>query len=272
MNPQREDQPLRVASVGRPVAVDRKAGMLRGYVVAQLGPFKSPGRGEFDVQSLEILRDLGNAQRQGVKSRFSHPTECDDGLGKFLGRARNFELSETITRDGKTVPAVRADLHFDATALDTPVGGGKPLGEYVLDLAESDPDALSSSVVIRSKREYRLNSDGTRVKDPATGEDLPPLWRPFSLWATDVVDTGDAVDGILSGLPNGIIWKGAELLDSTFPDLTREELSARLEEWLQRYLSHRFGPLEEPEPAGVSIDLLRRRQRLRELETSCAPQ
>ena len=39
---------LRAGISGKPVAIDRTARVLRGYVVAQKGPFKSEGRGEFD--------------------------------------------------------------------------------------------------------------------------------------------------------------------------------------------------------------------------------
>ncbi len=281
----RDTELLRISSTARPVGVDRKNNILLGYVVAQEGPFKSQGRGEFDSASLQMLLDLAAGQKQGVKSRFTHPTECNDGLGKYLGRSRNWYLGEAINALGVKVQAVRADLHFDKTALDTPPDGGKPLGLYVMDLAESDPDALSSSVVIRTKMELRLNPDGTKKKDDK-GEDLPPLWRPYKLWATDVVDTGDAVDGLLSadGLPNAVLWKGAEMLNGMFEGLSRGELSQRLRGWLDRYLDERFGPDEAgesvsikpviipPDPtlqaAGPDLDMLHRRQRIRELEAS----
>lgn len=271
----RDAELLRVGSTSRPIEVDRKANVLRGMVVAQLGPFKSQGRGEFDQQSLDLILQLGSESKLGLKSRFSHPTECNDGLGRYLGRVRNPFMSEATTRDGKKVPAVRGDLHFDATALDTPPDGGKPLGIYVMDLAESDPEAISSSLVLRVKKEFRLNPDKTAMKD-ANGEELPPLWRPYKLWAADVVDTGDAVDGLLSAndLPNAALWKGAELLNGMFEGLTREELADRLHGWLGRYLDERFGPVElAPTPAQrpaestqpeLSNLVLRQRQRERE--------
>ena len=33
------------------VGVDREKGVIRGYVLAQAGPFKSKGRGEFDERA-----------------------------------------------------------------------------------------------------------------------------------------------------------------------------------------------------------------------------
>lgn len=250
---------LRAGAAGRPVGVDRARGVLLGYVVAQLGPFKSRGRGEFDEAALHEIARLGNATK--MRARFSHPTECDDGLGKYLGRPQNFAVGTAVNADGVTVPAVRADLHFDPTALDTPPGGGKPLGRYVMDLAESDPDALSSSLVLRATKEYRRKPDGTLDTD-ADGTELPPLWRPQRLTASDIVDTGDAVDGLLSaGLPNDHLWRGAELLDGLFAGLGRGDVEGRLRGFLDRYLAHRFGGDAggDPAPAGRT-----RRQKVRE--------
>jgi hypothetical protein len=71
------------------------------------------------------------------------------------------------------------------------------LGGYVMDLAESDPDALSSSLVLQTEKVQILDEKGRPKKDDK-GEDVPPVWLPTKLHASDVVDTGDAVDGFLS--------------------------------------------------------------------------
>jgi hypothetical protein len=237
---------LRASVTGRPIGVDRKANVLRGYVVAQLGPFKTPGRGEFDEEALREIVRLGNELKQGLKSRFNHAGMCDDGLGKHLGRARDLFMSEAKNADGATVPAVRADLHFDETALAEPPGGGKPLGLYVMDLAESDPDAISSSLVIRVNREYRLNPDGTRKKDEK-GEDLPPLWRPLKLRGSDIVDTGDAVDGLLAAdvidsKPFENLWNVSDFMDDVLDGMGRDEAEERVLSFVNKYLLLRFGP------------------------------
>jgi hypothetical protein len=251
---------LRASVVGRPVGVDREAKVLRGYVVAQEGPFKSDGRGEFNEKALREIVKLGNASNGGLKSRFTHPDMSSDGLGKFLGRSNNFSLGTAMdARTGKTVKAVRGDLRFDPSAHDTPHGD---LAGYVMKLAESDPEALSSSLVLKVDEEYRLNKDGTRVKD-ADGNELPPLWFPTMLHASDIVDTGDAVDGLLSApqlahalgggeIPasllrfDNVVRVHSQLLDGLFGDQPREVIEARCNEYLERYLSRRFGP---PEPA-----------------------
>lgn len=254
---------LRVsATTARPIGVDREANILRGYVVAQLGPFKDIGRGEFDQRGLDMLLQLGKDSKQGVKSRFSHPTECDDGLGKYLGRSRDWYMSEAVNADGVKVPAIRGNLHFDKTALDTPPAGGKPLGLYVMDLAESDPDAISSSVGIRTKKEIRLKPDGTRLTGP-NGEELPPLWFPVKLFASDVVDTGAAVDGLLSaegvtdGLPNAILWQASEMLNEHFEGLSRAEVKERIDAFAAKYLAMRFGPESISFPAAPVTEVVK---------------
>jgi hypothetical protein len=225
------------------VGVDRSAKVIRGFVVAQLGPFKSDGRGEFDQASLDAILELWPAA--GLRSRFTHPTESSDGLGKFLGRARDPVMSTaTIERDGAEVeiPAIRADLHLAASAFKTPNGN---LGQYVLDLAEEDPGALSSSLVLRKLEEWRRNPDKTLATGP-NGETLPPLWRPKRLFASDLVDEGDAVDGLLD-VGQGADWtrdllaRGEELLNKVFAGATRQTVQARCSAFLTRYLDRRFG-------------------------------
>lgn len=236
----------RSLATGRPVGVDRKGNILRGYVLAQEGPFKTPGRGEFDLAGLREIVRLGNARPSGLKARFTHPDMSNDGLGTFLGRAKRLSLGEARDdRTGKAVAAVRGDLHFDQTALDTPPKGGKPLGQYVLDLAESDPDALSSSLVLQANEEFRRQKDGTLATDD-DGNELPPLWRPTALHASDIVDTGDAVDGLLSaslsveGFPLEQLWQGARLLDGVFEGQSRAAVEARCLAFLHRYLDRKF--------------------------------
>ncbi len=240
---------LRVSAPARSIGVDREKRVLLGYVVAQAGPFKSEGRGEFDYHSLEQILVLW--PKNGLKSRFSHPTESADGLGKFLGRARDPWFGKATTPDGKTVDAVRADLYLDASAFEANPNGN--LGEYILTLAESDPAALSSSLVLRKEEEMRLDEHGVPQVDD-DGKLLPGLWRPTRLFASDIVDEGDAVDGILSApvrealsVVDGLRWTrdylsaGEALLNKLFAGQTRGVVEARLTAYLTRYLDRRFG-------------------------------
>jgi len=231
------------------------------------------GRGRFDEDSLKGIVKLGNAKSGGLKSRFTHPDMSSDGLGKFLGRVRELRMDSAMDeRSGKVVPAVRGDLHFDPTALDTPPEGGKPLGLYVMDLAESDPAALSSSIVVVPDR-FVEDGKGGLVKmddDEPVTEGVTPLWRPRELHASDIVDTGDAVDGLLSPidverLPLSVLWKGSQLLDAVFLDQPRDVIEARLAAYVQRYLDRKFG--EQP-PATPTPVLDARRQRMEEMNVA----
>src|SRR5262245_9637458 len=103
---------LRANVTGPRVGVDRAHGIILGYVVAQEGRCLESGpRVEFDTKSLgEILR-LMKAKPTGLKVRFTHPSLSGDGLGTFLGRAKNPRLDTvSVERDGETVElqAVRA--------------------------------------------------------------------------------------------------------------------------------------------------------------------
>lgn len=274
-----ESEWLRATATGRPdLGVDREKNILRGYVIAQEGPFKSQGRGAFDLKSLKSLQALANKKGAvGLKSRFTHPTLSGDGLGTFLGRVHNFRIEPLqLNRDGEKVllHALRGDLHFDPTALEqAPGNGGKPYGLYVMDLAESDPDALSSSIVVTADQEEQLDPKTKRPLTDANGEPLPPLWRPKKLHASDIVDTGDAVDGLLSaqlgieGLGDETVRRASELLSKAFPGATREVVKARVESWLDKYLSYKFGDEEDepaPQPAGPSLSVQRLRLKLQE--------
>lgn len=238
----------RLDARGKPVGVDREARVIRGYVAAQTGIFKTEGRGEFDELSLKTIVDLWPAN--GLKSRFTHPSESGgDGLGKFLGRARGGYLSTCVNADGQEVACVRADLYLDASAFEPNPNGN--LGDYILTLAETDSDALSSSLVLSTKKEARREKDGKPMLD-AEGKELPPLWRPLRLFASDVVDTGDAVDGFLSVAKldakprwtHDYLSQGESLLNDLFAGQAREVVEARCAGFLTRYLDRRYGEKE----------------------------
>lgn len=227
---------MKALAKGGPIGVDRPNKVIRGFVVAQEGSFKTEGRGEFDIKALKQIVSLMKEEPKGLKSRFAHPTLSEDGIGKFLGRARNPRL------DGDKV---RADLHLSDASFTAPSGN---LGGHVMDLAEEDSDALSSSLVLQADELVRLNDDGTRKED-ADGDPLPPIWRPTALHATDIVDTGDAVDGLLSadGLPDAAVRAGVKLLDSSFAGQSEQYIREHCINWLERFLQMRFEKVDDEE-------------------------
>ena len=133
----------------------------------------------FDDKSLVQLQQLGSSKQTGIKSRFTHPDWFNDGLGKYLGRIKNFHINgDKLT----------GDLHISPTAHTTPTGD---LAGYVLQLAQEDPSALGVSVVVDLDRVW-ITADGQEV--PASGgrpSNAPgkyPVARIKELYAADLVD------------------------------------------------------------------------------------
>lgn len=248
--------------------VDRDKGIIHGVILAEEGEFKDK-RGEFDRAGIRKAVSLAKEKTSGLKARFTHPSLSSDGLGKFLGRyhdMRSDTVLREVGRDDGGKPLVqeklvaRGDLHLDQTALQDPPGGGKPLGIYVMDLAESDGEALGASLVLKVDRITRLDKNKRPLKDETTGEDLPPLWMPTQLHAADVVDDGDATHSflsadILAGLPDAIVRQGCELLDAQFASQSREVVAARLSAFMDRYLAYRFGSEDEQIATAVATSL-----------------
>ncbi len=160
---------------GADLRIDRKNAVIKGFAVVTKGLTKDE-RGEFDEESLDAVVSLGNQTKLGIKSRFGHPNMSSTALGTFLGRVKNF------SRDGDIV---RADLHIDKTAFDTPDGD---LASYVINLAESDPEMFGASMVI-----YWDAKDRKALEDGS--QDLPPLIRVTKLLSVDVVDDPAANNG-----------------------------------------------------------------------------
>lgn len=164
----------------------RGIGVIRGFAVMTKGFVKDMRGWEIDDTTLEQIVSSGNAPSLGLKARFGHPNMSNEALGTLLGRVKNFRKDDDI---------VRADLFMDDTAYKTPNGD---LATYILDLAENDPDAFGSSVVLGDyELAKRLNDDGTEKKDE-NGKALPPLLRVKKLFATDIVDDPAANDGLFA--------------------------------------------------------------------------
>jgi hypothetical protein len=196
---------FRVDSTGHPVGVDREAAIIRGVIIAEAGSFRTTGRGRFTMQSLNEIVRLLRAEPYGARSRFRHPDLISgtDPLGAFLGRFRNIRLD--LTR-------VRGDLKIDPTAMREPVGGGRPLGTYLMELAESDHSACGASLVLIADKLTERDARGRALTDSA-GKPLPPVWMPTTIHGIDIVDQGDATSSLL-----GII---DEPTDATDDDLLR---------------------------------------------------
>jgi len=252
MTAQPEWQKVDVLTQLKSEDVDQKAGIIRNVILAEEGEFHDK-RGEFDRRGIRQVVSLAKQRTGGLKARLGHPRASSDSMGKFLGRYHSFR-SDTVLREVgkdasgrplmKEILVARGDLHLDPTALSEPIGGGKPIGVYVMELAASDRDAFGASLVLKKNEEFRLDKRNQRLKDE-TGEDLPPLWFPTALHAADVVDDPDATNSflsadILAGLPDAIVRQGCDLLDAQFANQDRDVIKARLSAFIDRYLAYRF--------------------------------
>ena len=178
-------------------AIDRDGKAVRGFSVITRG--EALGHGFWiDETFLDAVVDAGNGRTGGVKSRFTHPGLSGDGMGKQLGRARQFR------RDGDQV---RADLEFVDAAFTSPEGN---LAGYVMDLAEDDPELFGTSIVYEPDfgAEARFKADHSDADgafcspDPLNKKNLMHA-RLSKLRAVDVVDEPAANEGGFLSFPTG---------------------------------------------------------------------
>ncbi len=166
-----------------------------------------------DGVTLSQIVELGNAPEKGIKARYTHPGLSSDGLGKYLGRLRNFRL-------GPNGDKALADLHISETARSSPSGN---LADYVLDLAEKDPDMFGMSIVFKGPTVWqRANGeelDSGKHQRPADATTDKPLVRVQLLRACDCVDEPAANRAGLFSLSqrdtNGLAQQLFEEIDKT---------------------------------------------------------
>lgn len=210
-------------AMGAPQQVDRVKRVIHGYAVITRG--EALGHDYWvDSEMLDQVVEFGNAKKTGLKTRFTHPGLCSDGLGKYLGRAKNFAVDGDI---------VRADLHLSKSASKTPSGD---LAGYVMDLAIEDPESFGTSIVFSHDSDAELqfvelhsDDDGFSTPDELNARNLPHT-RLKALKASDVVDEPAANPG------------------GFFSD--QDEILSRAEEGL----SYVFG-LSEAKPSALSLGI-----------------
>jgi len=124
------------------------------------------------------------AQSGGIKARFTHPGLSSDGLGTHLGR-----LKDARTVGDRSI----ADLHLLPSAHKTPDGD---LADYVMNLAEEDPEAFGLSIVFehdfgeekRHQAEH-TDEDGRFISPDEHNKNNFTHARMSRLRAGDVVDS-----------------------------------------------------------------------------------
>lgn len=159
------------------------AGLIRGVSLLTRG--EALGHGYWcDAFMLDQCLSAMKVSQAGLKSRFTHPGMCSDGLGKPLGTFQDARI------EGDRVVA---DLHLKKSAHNTPEGN---LAAFIMDRAEEDPQDFGTSIVFDPDwdaedefyDEYSQEADHRFVSpDPDNKQNLPHA-RIATLCACDFVD------------------------------------------------------------------------------------
>ena len=123
--------------------INREAGIIEGVKVCTAGEAQGHDV-SLDAEFVDTVVRFGNERKQGLKARFGHPNMCSTALGTFLGRYKNFRKETTTRDDGSEAVAAVADMFMSNEAKETPNGN---LYDYVLGLAENEPDMFGTSIV-----------------------------------------------------------------------------------------------------------------------------
>ena len=175
--------------------VDFDLGIIYGVAINTEGEAKGHGV-QLDADFIADVTRLGNEKTQGLKARFGHPNMSSEALGTYIGRYKNFTTEQT--NDGKAIS--RADLHLAEVAKKAP---GGDLYNYVLELADKEPDMFGTSIVFTPAPGFHYFEDnGEKVKTKYF-EDVPKDKAAFvsieALHGNDVVDEPAAnPDGLFS--------------------------------------------------------------------------
>lgn len=206
--------------------VDWNERVIHGAKLIELGDLNDSRALTVDETTLEQMIELGSSNKQGLKARFTHPSMSDDGLGKYLGRWRNFR------REGD---AVLADLHLSDRAFNTPHGN---LGQYVMEMAEDEAEMFGVSAAGRF-------ADDMFDVEPGDDDDPDDFRYPIrfkAMLAADVVDSPAATRGgfFSSDLldpsePFALHPIATQLLDNHLSSMEPAELLERFRSFLSRY-------------------------------------
>lgn len=214
---------LAIFSDDKNVNVDVENGILRNVEIAKFG--KNKNFSYFNQKFLDDLVEKGNAQTQGVKSRFGHPNMCATSLGTYIGRFKEF-----TQKDGK----VYATLYLDQITKKTQVEGkGISMYEYIVEMAQNNPDMFGNSIVVSCDwfDEEITNEQGEKE----TVESL--ILDEFI--SSDLVDDPAATDALFSSNPNDLGVIVTQFLDdnpSIFETISKNP--AIIEDFFSRYANY----------------------------------
>lgn len=215
------DKPVKLRIAGprgiKAENIDREKNIIRDFSVITKG--EALGHGLWiDDEFLDQLAKAGAGRKEGLKSRLSHPGLSGDGMGKQVGRAKNYR------REGDQV---LADLHLYRKSNQENVA-------TILDLAEEDPAAFGASIVFEldlgAMKEFEgkhSDKDGQfRSPDKANKKSYRHA-RLAEFYAVDMVDDPAANPDGLFSFPEGseLAARAEHILQFAF-GLTEQEPDA----------------------------------------------
>jgi hypothetical protein len=212
-----------------PVRVDRKANVIFGASLMQVGDLNDAEARPWtvDVKTLDQALNLSTRSPNGLKARFTHPNMSADGMGSYLGRWKNLRI------DGDTL---RGDLHIADAAFTSPQGD---LGNYVMDLAESDPEAFGVSLATKLDQANLQQFASANDAKPKAERGMWPM-RFQAIKAGDVVDDPAATRGGMFSLDadlRDLPAQATALLSTYFGDAQPDVVRGRIASFLDRYFA-----------------------------------
>lgn len=219
-----------------PAKVDRKANIIFGANLMQVGDLNDGDSRPWtiDAETLAQAQQFMSKGNNGAKARFTHPNMSSDGMGSYLGRWKNVRV------DGGTL---RGDLHLADAAFTSPQGD---LGTYVMDLAESDPEAFGVSLATMLDR-----NDLNKHADKKGDEKWP--MRFSDVRAGDIVDEPAATRGGMFDLTTpdlrNLPAQATALLATYFGDAEPEVVKARIDGFLATYFKGKGKAMPDSIPA-----------------------
>ena len=175
--------------------IDTDKGVIYGVVLAQKGLNKNGTY--FSERFLNELKAKGD-ERGYIKARFGHPTMCNNSLGSYIGRYKNFKVEDE---------KLFGDLYLDEIAKDTNVEGrGITMYDYIMRMAQSNSEMFGNSIVILANYVVEEYEEGGEKKE-ADGHEL------IEWISSDLVDDPAATDSLFHSKNDDLGVKITDFLD-----------------------------------------------------------
>lgn len=158
--------------------VDSEKGIIYGVALANMGLNKNGYY--FSDRFLGELKDFGNKKGE-IKARFEHPSFTGGSFGSFIGKYKNFNVTE-----GRLI----GDLYLAEIARKTEVTGrGISLFDYVMGMAHECPEMFGNSIYVEADIVDEIYKE--------EGKELVGMGLKLIDWvASDLVDDPAATNGL----------------------------------------------------------------------------